>query len=250
MDADTFVAPKPSIFLIPNDKVTENDVISGAGGREHPGTKHFLSMCAEARGHYLDPNTRRKEKTKIINAIVREVYKSDPPGRFLKEASGGWSEIGYEKARSMTQKVLNARADDGGTDDAEEHGTEALDARIILLDSKSEQLEQIIYTIYFMSRYWILFGLCLFVAISSWWNARRHFGLDGETIARDVGMDMALLTFVAAYSSRVLEVYGNEDDFMAQQRFAISLGMFLCFFFGAGGIVGIYSCVTNTCSPV
>ena len=100
-------------------------------------------------------------------------------------------------------------------------------------------------TIYFMSCFWVLCGLCLLAAVSSWRNVRGHFGLDGETIARDISMDITFLVLVATYSSRVLRVYDNEGDFMAKQRFAVSLGMLLCFFFGAGGIVGIYSGITN-----
>ncbi|GFH53436.1 hypothetical protein CTEN210_09912 [Chaetoceros tenuissimus] len=94
-----------------------NDVLSGRGGRinSHPGNVQFRALVAQNKHTYLSKQTKKLDKVKIADKIVQAIRNMDPPGRFLKEESGGtqmWIEIGDEKARKKAGQAMREKADE------------------------------------------------------------------------------------------------------------------------------------------
>lgn len=96
-------------------KPNENDVLSGRGGRinSHPGNVAFRELVNKHKHQYLSRETKKLEKVKVADLIVQTIRKMDPPGRFLKEdsSSGGWLEIGDERARKKAGQAMREKAD-------------------------------------------------------------------------------------------------------------------------------------------
>lgn len=99
------------VIKVPN----ENDVLSGRGGRinSHPGNVAFRELVNKHKHQYLSRETKKLEKVKVADLIVQTIRKMDPPGRFLKEdsSSGGWLEIGDERARKKAGQAMREKAD-------------------------------------------------------------------------------------------------------------------------------------------
>ena len=91
-----------------------NDVLSGRGGRinAHHGNVKFRELVKEYRPVYLSNETKKLDKVKIASRIVTIIRSLDPPGRFLKEESKAWVEIGDEKARKKAGQAMREKAED------------------------------------------------------------------------------------------------------------------------------------------
>ena len=88
-----------------------NDVLSGRGGRinAHPGNKQYREIVRQYRGIYHANETKKLDKSKIAAKIVEIIRNMDPPGRFLKEESNAWVEIGDEKARKKAGQAMREK---------------------------------------------------------------------------------------------------------------------------------------------
>lgn len=91
-----------------------NDVLSGRGGRinAHPGNVQFRELVKRFRGTYLSPETKKLEKVKIAAGIVGMIRSMNPPGRFLREESKVWVEIGDEKARKKAGQAMREKTEE------------------------------------------------------------------------------------------------------------------------------------------
>lgn len=94
-----------SSFLI-TAEVTPNDVLCGRGGKinSHPGNQSFRDLIREHQSIYL--KAKKKLKPLLASSIVDIVHKRK--GRFLKRdfATGGFYEIGVDKAIEKTAQAL------------------------------------------------------------------------------------------------------------------------------------------------
>jgi len=95
----------------PIDTIRPNDVLCGRGGQinAHSGNVYFRTLVNHHRPIYLSPSTGKLEKVKVAEQLVTKVRMLDPPGRFLKENSGVWFEIGDFKARKKAGQAMREK---------------------------------------------------------------------------------------------------------------------------------------------
>lgn len=105
--------PRPKILAGmggPIKNPNKNDVLSGRGGgvNGHCGNQRYRILVNSMKTEYLDPRTRKMEKTHFAAKVVRTVRQSTPPGRFLKldPDTGMWHEIGDKAACRKTGQAL------------------------------------------------------------------------------------------------------------------------------------------------
>merc|ERR1719343_1223564 len=107
-------SPSPTPTWAPLSCGDGGDGSHDAGGRinSHPGNVRFRALVDARRGRYLDPRTRKAEKSHIAARIVADVRALDPPGRFLRQegAGGTWTEIGDERAFRKAGQALRESA--------------------------------------------------------------------------------------------------------------------------------------------
>lgn len=86
----------------------ENDVLCGRGGRinGHYGNIQFRRFCSERRDEYFKRGIKKIEKAYIAADVVRRIRSLDPPGRFLKQDSDGWYDIGCAKAMTKVGQAI------------------------------------------------------------------------------------------------------------------------------------------------
>ena len=88
-----------------------HDVLVGKGRKVHenPGNVRFHSQFVPRYvAEYHHPKTQRNDKQDVARRLVREIRRSEPPGRFLREVkdakgrstTGVYLEIGDVEARS------------------------------------------------------------------------------------------------------------------------------------------------------
>jgi len=105
-------SPKPKVLAgeEPVKTPTRNDVLSGRGGgvNSHPGNKRYRALVNSMKVEYLNPKTRKAQKTHIAANVVWAIRQCDPPGRFLKvdKSTGMWYEIGDQAAFRKTGQAL------------------------------------------------------------------------------------------------------------------------------------------------
>jgi hypothetical protein len=113
--------PRPVLTVPPRGigpvvEPNENDVLCGRGGRinSHTGNIHFRDVINARKKEYLAPTTKKLEKAHIAAAIVNDIRRMNPPGRFLKEErdTGLWFDIGDAKAIKKTGQALREDAPD------------------------------------------------------------------------------------------------------------------------------------------
>jgi hypothetical protein len=75
----------------------------------HPGNEFFRDAIEKRKEKYKAASTW--ERRRIAEAIVEEVTKRSPSGRFLKwsRGTGRWREVGFRKALEKTRQALTDR---------------------------------------------------------------------------------------------------------------------------------------------
>jgi len=98
----------------PIQQLNQNDVLSGRGGRinSHAGNIKFRNLVDFHKHSYLAKTTKKLDKVKIADAIVKQIRNMHPSGRFLKEDAdfSCWKEIGDEKARKKAGQAMREKA--------------------------------------------------------------------------------------------------------------------------------------------
>jgi len=98
----------------PIHHINENDVLSGRGGRinSHAGNVRFRNLVGFHKHTYLAKTTKKLDKVKIADLIVKQIRNMNPPGRFLKDDAdfNCWMEIGDEKARKKAGQAMREKA--------------------------------------------------------------------------------------------------------------------------------------------
>jgi len=86
-----------------------HDVLCGRGGgsQNHIGNKEYRSVIAANKLKYI--SSERREKTLLVESIVKAVRMQDPPGQFLEKHldTGCWSDIGDKRAFAKVSLVLS-----------------------------------------------------------------------------------------------------------------------------------------------
>ena len=95
-------------------ELNENDVICGRGGNItnlHPGNANFRKLVINRKRFYITARSKR-EKRLIAEALIKDIGRMSPPGRFLLKdsESGSWYEIPEDKARDKTSQALREGA--------------------------------------------------------------------------------------------------------------------------------------------
>jgi hypothetical protein len=104
--------PRPKIFVLQGQggvvyDPKPNDILSGRGGRinSHIGNVRYRQLVAQYKKVYLDPHTKKLEKSHIAADIVYQIRQRG--GRFLAEADdGSWHEVGDVRAIRKTGQAL------------------------------------------------------------------------------------------------------------------------------------------------
>jgi len=109
-------SPSPNIaFTLPGcgglkENPTSSDVRCGRGKRinSHEGNIRFREIVTKQKLDYLVAPKTRLGKSQIVEKVVAEVRKLDPPGGFLEadEKSGLWIEIGDTRAMRKSAQAL------------------------------------------------------------------------------------------------------------------------------------------------
>lgn len=101
--ASTAAMERP-VAIIPH----ENDILMGRGGKnnQHVGNERLRVIAQERRESYVLSD--KQGKFYISRAIVVEIRRLDPPGRFLKrnDRTGEWEDVGDDKAREKVSQAL------------------------------------------------------------------------------------------------------------------------------------------------
>mmetsp|Transcript_8609 Transcript_8609/g.18152 ORF Transcript_8609/g.18152 Transcript_8609/m.18152 type:complete len:642 (-) Transcript_8609:1899-3824(-) len=87
--AATGISVPPTDGQIPASEIRRTDVICGRGRfSRHPGNDAFLRLVLSHKSEYLNTGNRRT-KNRVAQAVMDHVhYRSVPPGRFIRLASG------------------------------------------------------------------------------------------------------------------------------------------------------------------
>mmetsp|Transcript_29558 Transcript_29558/g.65115 ORF Transcript_29558/g.65115 Transcript_29558/m.65115 type:complete len:351 (+) Transcript_29558:88-1140(+) len=92
------------VAIIPH----ENDILMGRGGKnnQHVGNERLRVIAQERRESYVLSD--KQGKFNISRAIVVEIRRLVPPGRFLKrnDKTGEWEDVGDDKAREKVSQAL------------------------------------------------------------------------------------------------------------------------------------------------
>jgi hypothetical protein len=132
--------PRPKIFVLEGQggivfHPRPDDILSGRGGRinSHIGNVRYRQLVAQYKQSYLDPLTKKLEKSHIAADIVNKIRQRG--GRFLAENDdGSWLEVGDVRAIRKTGQALREvaqpiriSASTGSYDDTE--AQESVDSR-------------------------------------------------------------------------------------------------------------------------
>lgn len=88
---------------------TQNDVLSGRGGRinAHAGNVQFRQILVGKKKTYLGKETKKLAKAFIAFDVVEQIRHLNPPGRFLKQDHNGlWWDIGDIRAIKKVGQAL------------------------------------------------------------------------------------------------------------------------------------------------